>query len=68
MLHDRLVSVIGSPALTAESEWVGYPFQLLDFTACHQSYSEMYCSYVLALAHAVWHHRSEEHTSELQSR
>uniref|UniRef100_A0A4W4GP85 Mediator of RNA polymerase II transcription subunit 23 n=1 Tax=Electrophorus electricus TaxID=8005 RepID=A0A4W4GP85_ELEEL len=51
VLHDRLVSVIGSPALTSETEWVGYPFQLLDFTACHQSYSEMYCAYVLALAH-----------------
>ncbi|KAG5276965.1 hypothetical protein AALO_G00111930 [Alosa alosa] len=58
VLHDRIVSVIGSPALTSETEWVGYPFQLLDFTACHQSYSEMYCSYVLALAHAVWHHSS----------
>ncbi|XP_035384714.1 mediator of RNA polymerase II transcription subunit 23 isoform X1 [Electrophorus electricus] len=58
VLHDRLVSVIGSPALTSETEWVGYPFQLLDFTACHQSYSEMYCAYVLALAHAVWHHSS----------
>ncbi|XP_076872671.1 mediator of RNA polymerase II transcription subunit 23 isoform X1 [Brachyhypopomus gauderio] len=58
VLHDRLVSVISSPALTSETEWVGYPFQLLDFTACHQSYSEMYCSYVLALAHAVWHHSS----------
>ncbi|TRY84462.1 hypothetical protein DNTS_035817 [Danionella cerebrum] len=31
---------------------------LLDFTSCHQSYSEMHCSYVLALAHAVWHHSS----------
>lgn len=58
VLHDRIVSVIGSPALTSESEWAGYPFALLDFTACHQSYSEMNCSYVLALAHAVWHHSS----------
>ncbi|KAG9347480.1 hypothetical protein JZ751_005047 [Albula glossodonta] len=58
VLHDRIVSVINSPALTSETEWVGYPFQLFDFTACHQSYSEMYCSYVLALAHAVWHHSS----------
>uniref|UniRef100_W5KU24 Mediator of RNA polymerase II transcription subunit 23 n=1 Tax=Astyanax mexicanus TaxID=7994 RepID=W5KU24_ASTMX len=58
VLHDRLVSVISSPVLTSEMDCVGYPFQLLDFTACHQSYSEMYCSYVLALAHAVWHHSS----------
>ncbi|KAJ8008996.1 hypothetical protein DPEC_G00084220 [Dallia pectoralis] len=58
VLHDRIVSVLGSPCLTSETEWVGYPFALLDFTACHQSYSEMYCSYVLALAHAVWHHSS----------
>ncbi|XP_064196166.1 mediator of RNA polymerase II transcription subunit 23 [Anguilla rostrata] len=58
VLHDRIVSVINSPALTTETEWVGYLFQLFDFTACHQSYSEMYCSYVLALAHAVWHHSS----------
>ncbi|XP_070781389.1 mediator of RNA polymerase II transcription subunit 23 isoform X7 [Enoplosus armatus] len=58
VLHDRIVSVIGSPALTSETEWAGYPFALLDFTACHQSYSEMNCSYVLALAHAVWHHSS----------
>lgn len=58
VLHDRIVSVINSPSLTSETEWVGYPFQLFDFTACHQSYSEMNCSYTLALAHAVWHHSS----------
>ncbi|XP_068198883.1 mediator of RNA polymerase II transcription subunit 23 isoform X3 [Antennarius striatus] len=58
VLHDRILSVISSPALTSETEWAGYPFALLDFTACHQSYSEMNCSYVLALAHAVWHHSS----------
>ncbi|XP_063757881.1 mediator of RNA polymerase II transcription subunit 23 isoform X2 [Eleginops maclovinus] len=58
VLHDRIVSVISSPALTSETAWAGYPFALLDFTACHQSYSEMNCSYVLALAHAVWHHSS----------
>ncbi|CAL1586239.1 unnamed protein product [Knipowitschia caucasica] len=58
VLHDRIVSVISSPVLTTESEWAGFPFALLDFTACHQSYSEMNCSYVLALAHAVWHHSS----------
>uniref|UniRef100_A0A3B3ZYC9 Mediator of RNA polymerase II transcription subunit 23 n=1 Tax=Periophthalmus magnuspinnatus TaxID=409849 RepID=A0A3B3ZYC9_9GOBI len=58
VLHDRIVSVISSPVLTSETEWAGYPFALLDFTACHQSYSEMNCSYVLALAHAVWHHSS----------
>uniref|UniRef100_A0A8C2FL38 Mediator of RNA polymerase II transcription subunit 23 n=1 Tax=Cyprinus carpio TaxID=7962 RepID=A0A8C2FL38_CYPCA len=58
VLHDRIVSVISSAVLSSETEWVGYPFQLLDFTACHRSYSEMHCSYVLALAHAVWHHSS----------
>ncbi|XP_051511050.1 mediator of RNA polymerase II transcription subunit 23-like [Myxocyprinus asiaticus] len=58
VLHDRIVSVVSSPVLSSEAEWVGYPFQLLDFTACHQSYSEMHCSYVLALAHAVWYHSS----------
>lgn len=58
VLQDRIVSVVSSPVLTTETEWVGYPFQLLDFTACHQSYSEMCCSYVLALSHAVWHHSS----------
>ncbi|XP_074000494.1 mediator of RNA polymerase II transcription subunit 23 isoform X6 [Numenius arquata] len=58
VLHDHIVSVINSPSLTSETEWVGYPFQLFDFTACHQSYSEMSCSYTLALAHAVWHHSS----------
>ncbi|XP_058610919.1 mediator of RNA polymerase II transcription subunit 23 isoform X1 [Onychostoma macrolepis] len=58
VLHDRIVSVISSPVLSSETEWVGYPFQLLDFTACHRSYSEMHCSYILALAHAVWHHSS----------
>lgn len=52
------MSVISSPSLTSETEWVGYPFRLFDFTACHQSYSEMSCSYTLALAHAVWHHSS----------
>uniref|UniRef100_A0A8C2BY29 Mediator of RNA polymerase II transcription subunit 23 n=1 Tax=Cyprinus carpio TaxID=7962 RepID=A0A8C2BY29_CYPCA len=58
VLHDRIVSVISSAVLSSEMEWVGYPFQLLDFTACHRSYSEMHCSYILALAHAVWHHSS----------
>uniref|UniRef100_A0A3Q2TKP9 Mediator of RNA polymerase II transcription subunit 23 n=1 Tax=Fundulus heteroclitus TaxID=8078 RepID=A0A3Q2TKP9_FUNHE len=58
VLHDRIVSVLSSPALTSEREWAGNPFALLDFTACHQSYSEMNCSYVLALTHAVWHHSS----------
>ncbi|XP_036269375.1 mediator of RNA polymerase II transcription subunit 23 isoform X10 [Pipistrellus kuhlii] len=58
VLHDQIVSVISSPSLTSETEWVGYPFRLFDFTACHQSYSEMSCSYTLALAHAVWHHSS----------
>ncbi|XP_048792552.1 mediator of RNA polymerase II transcription subunit 23 isoform X1 [Lagopus muta] len=58
VLHDHIVNVINSPSLTSETEWVGYPFQLFDFTACHQSYSEMSCSYTLALAHAVWHHSS----------
>uniref|UniRef100_A0ACB8GDD5 Mediator of RNA polymerase II transcription subunit 23 n=2 Tax=Sphaerodactylus townsendi TaxID=933632 RepID=A0ACB8GDD5_9SAUR len=58
VLHERIVSVVNSPSLTSETEWVGYPFQLFDFTACHQSYSEMCCSYTLALAHAVWHHSS----------
>ncbi|CAN8204157.1 unnamed protein product [Coccothraustes coccothraustes] len=58
VLHDCIVNVINSPSLTSETEWVGYPFQLFDFTACHQSYSEMSCSYTLALAHAVWHHSS----------
>ncbi|KTG03894.1 hypothetical protein cypCar_00013357 [Cyprinus carpio] len=58
VLHDRIVSVISSAVLSSETEWVGYPFQLLDFTACHRSHSEMHCSYVLALAHAVWHHSS----------
>nr|XP_020042455.1 mediator of RNA polymerase II transcription subunit 23 isoform X3 [Castor canadensis] len=58
VLHDRIVSVISSNSLTSETEWVGYPFRLFDFTACHQSYSEMSCSYTLALAHAVWHHSS----------
>lgn len=58
VLHDRIVNVISSSSLTSETEWVGYPFRLFDFTACHQSYSEMSCSYTLALAHAVWHHSS----------
>ncbi|KAM5229165.1 mediator of RNA polymerase II transcription subunit 23 isoform 5-T5 [Ctenodactylus gundi] len=58
VLHDRIVSVLSSSSLTSEAEWVGYPFRLFDFTACHQSYSEMSCSYALALAHAVWHHSS----------
>ncbi|MEQ2209633.1 hypothetical protein XENOCAPTIV_001760 [Xenoophorus captivus] len=53
VLHDRIVSVLSSPTLTSETESAGYPFALLDFTACHQSYSEMNCSYVLALTHAA---------------
>ncbi|XP_049612105.1 mediator of RNA polymerase II transcription subunit 23 isoform X4 [Syngnathus scovelli] len=58
VLHDRIVTVMSSPALASETAWSRDPFALLDFTACHQSYSEIGCSYVLALAHAVWHHSS----------
>lgn len=30
VLQDRIMSVLGNPCLTSETEWVGYPFALLD--------------------------------------
>jgi len=34
------------------------PFQLFDFSSCHQVIGEVRFSYVLALCHAVWVHAS----------
>uniref|UniRef100_UPI00358E3817 mediator of RNA polymerase II transcription subunit 23 isoform X2 n=1 Tax=Myxine glutinosa TaxID=7769 RepID=UPI00358E3817 len=58
VLNERIVSALNSHTLVVDHHWVAFPFQLFDFASCHQSYSEMFCSYVLALAHAVWHHSS----------
>ncbi|XP_058805221.1 mediator of RNA polymerase II transcription subunit 23-like isoform X2 [Phymastichus coffea] len=55
-LHIRLVETITNPGL---SNWQFdnlSPFQLYNFNLTHNSFLENKYSYMLALAHSVWHH------------
>ncbi|KDR22950.1 mediator of RNA polymerase II transcription subunit 23 isoform X2 [Zootermopsis nevadensis] len=55
VLHDRLVEVITCPQLT-QWKYRNTPFQLFNFAATHDSLLENKFSYMLALAHSMWHH------------
>jgi len=57
VLYDRVIDAMQDPLLAAPSTSVD-PFQLFDFSTCHQVIGEVRCSYVLALCHAVWVHAS----------
>lgn len=57
VLYDRVIDAMQSPLLAAPSTSLD-PFQLFDFSTCHQVIGEVRCSYVLALCHAVWVHAS----------
>ncbi|XP_008216794.1 mediator of RNA polymerase II transcription subunit 23 [Nasonia vitripennis] len=55
-LHDRLVETITSPGLTSWQYDNLSPFQLFNFNLTHNSFLENKYSYMLALAHSIWHH------------
>lgn len=55
-LHDRLVETIKSPGLTDWKYDNLSPFQLFNFNLTHNSFLENKFSYMIALAHSVWHH------------
>ena len=55
-LHDRLVETITSSGLTNWQYDNLSPFQLFNFNLTHNSFLENKYSYMLALAHSVWHH------------
>ncbi|KAL7298235.1 mediator of RNA polymerase II transcription subunit 23 [Trichogramma pretiosum] len=55
-LHDRLIETITSPGLTKWQYDNLSPFQLFNFNLTHNSFLENKYSYMLALAHSVWHH------------
>jgi len=57
VLYDRVIEVMHDPLLATPTTSLD-PFQLFDFSSCHQVIGEVRCSYVLALCHAVWVHAS----------
>jgi len=57
VLYNRVIEAMQDPLLVTPTTNVD-PFQLFDFSTCHQVIGEVRCSYVLALCHAVWVHAS----------
>ncbi|XP_015604323.1 mediator of RNA polymerase II transcription subunit 23 isoform X1 [Cephus cinctus] len=55
-LHDRLVETINSPGLANWQYNNLTPFQMFNFNITHNSLLENKYSYMLALAHSIWHH------------
>ncbi|XP_014210874.1 mediator of RNA polymerase II transcription subunit 23 isoform X1 [Copidosoma floridanum] len=55
-LHERLVQTIVSPGLTNWQYDNLTSFQLFNFNLTHNSFFENKYSYMLALAHSIWHH------------
>ncbi|KAH0954985.1 hypothetical protein HN011_002731 [Eciton burchellii] len=55
-LHDRLVETINSPGLINWQYNNLTPFQMFNFNITHNGLLENKYSYMLALAHSVWHH------------
>ncbi|XP_029639982.1 mediator of RNA polymerase II transcription subunit 23 [Octopus sinensis] len=55
VLNDKIVEQMCSPLLSSSNSRCD-PFQLFNFKASHQVYAEQYCSYLLSLVHACWHH------------
>lgn len=54
-LNERLVSIINCPQML-HWPYRNSPFQMFNFQDTHDSMLENKFSYVLALAHSVWHH------------
>lgn len=54
-LNERLVSIMNCPQML-HWPYRNSPFQMFNFQDTHDSMLENKFSYVLALAHSVWHH------------
>lgn len=55
VLHDRLVETMNSPALQ-NWQYKRSPFDMFNFTEVNNAWLENKYVYMLALAHAMWHH------------
>lgn len=55
VLHDRLVEAMNSPALQ-NWKYKRSPFDMFNFTEVNNAWLENKYVYMLALAHAMWHH------------
>ncbi|XP_008216793.1 mediator of RNA polymerase II transcription subunit 23 isoform X2 [Nasonia vitripennis] len=56
ILHERLVQTASSSGLVNWQYDNLSPFQLFNFNLTHNSFFENKYSYMLALAHSIWHH------------
>ncbi|GFU50837.1 mediator of RNA polymerase II transcription subunit 23 [Trichonephila clavipes] len=57
VLNDRILDVMQSPLLSNPLPEMD-PFLMFDFVGSYNSMTELPCSYVVALTHAVWYHAS----------
>ncbi|GFY44212.1 mediator of RNA polymerase II transcription subunit 23 [Trichonephila inaurata madagascariensis] len=57
VLNDRILDVMQSPLLSNPLPEMD-PFLMFDFAGSYNSMTELPCSYVVALTHAVWYHAS----------
>ncbi|XP_055939318.1 mediator of RNA polymerase II transcription subunit 23-like isoform X2 [Argiope bruennichi] len=57
VLNDRILDVMQSPLLTNSMPDID-PFLMFDFAGSYNSMTELPCSYLVALTHAVWYHAS----------
>ncbi|XP_023222818.1 mediator of RNA polymerase II transcription subunit 23-like [Centruroides sculpturatus] len=57
VLHDRILEVIQSPLLSMPLPDMD-PFQVFDFSKSHCTMTEVQCSHLIALTHAIWYHAS----------
>lgn len=55
VLNEKIIEQICSSLLSTPTAYC-QPFQLFNFKVSHQVYAEQYCSYLLTLVHACWHH------------
>ncbi|XP_046734323.1 mediator of RNA polymerase II transcription subunit 23 [Diprion similis] len=55
-LHDRLVETVTSPGLANWQYSNLTPFQIFNFNITHNGLLENKYSYMIALAHSIWHH------------
>ncbi|XP_064625436.1 mediator of RNA polymerase II transcription subunit 23-like [Lineus longissimus] len=57
VVHDKVIEVMQSPLLSEPPADLN-PLQMFNFTKSYGLYSEVHCSYVLALCHSAWQHAS----------
>ncbi|KAL4235920.1 Mediator of RNA polymerase II transcription subunit 23 [Mactra antiquata] len=53
VLNDRILDMLQSSLLSNLGKTF---FEMFDFLSCQNMYVESTCTYIVALAHAVWHH------------